>query len=178
MRSPLRDPISKQAKVLQQKTSPRTLRGKQRGGRACYQLLFFSLELQLVLSFSESEYRLQEAIKRSGSSDYRRTLSTSSRSPGGITPTVYATVDYTSAALCLKQAFESGKQMRQDFHELYEYLVSTGLEFEAIAHVPNVTYVRATFENDTRTFGGGSPPGIPPRGFMRRENGTLLPHFD
>jgi hypothetical protein len=41
---------------------------------------------------------------------------------------------------------------REDFLELYEYLLSTGLEFEAIAWVPNVTHVnRANIEEASRT---------------------------
>jgi hypothetical protein len=41
---------------------------------------------------------------------------------------------------------------REDFLELYEYLVSTGLDFQAIAWVPNVTHVdRAILEEESRT---------------------------
>jgi hypothetical protein len=41
---------------------------------------------------------------------------------------------------------------REDFLELYEYLVSTGLDFEAIAWVPNVTQVdRVILEEESRT---------------------------
>jgi hypothetical protein len=41
---------------------------------------------------------------------------------------------------------------REDFLELYEYLLHTGLEFEAIAWVPNVTHVeRAILEEASRT---------------------------
>jgi hypothetical protein len=41
---------------------------------------------------------------------------------------------------------------REDFLELYEYLLSTGLEFEEIAWVPNVTHVdRANMEEASRT---------------------------
>jgi hypothetical protein len=41
---------------------------------------------------------------------------------------------------------------REDFLELYEYLVSTGLDFQAIAWVPNVTHVdRVIVEEESRT---------------------------
>jgi hypothetical protein len=41
---------------------------------------------------------------------------------------------------------------REDFLELYEYLVSTGLDFQAIAWVPNVTHVdRIILEDESRT---------------------------
>jgi hypothetical protein len=41
---------------------------------------------------------------------------------------------------------------RKDFFGLYEYLLSSGLEFEAVAWVPNVTHVdRASMEEESRT---------------------------
>jgi hypothetical protein len=41
---------------------------------------------------------------------------------------------------------------RDDFFELYEYLLSSGLDFQAVAWVPNVTHVdRASMEEESRT---------------------------
>jgi hypothetical protein len=41
---------------------------------------------------------------------------------------------------------------RDDFFELYEYLLSSGLEFQAVTWVANVTHVdRASMEEDSRT---------------------------
>jgi hypothetical protein len=41
---------------------------------------------------------------------------------------------------------------RDDFFELYEYLLGSGLDFQAAAWVPNVTHVdRASAEEDSRT---------------------------
>jgi hypothetical protein len=41
---------------------------------------------------------------------------------------------------------------RDDFLELYEYLLSSGLDFQAVSWVPNVTHVdRASMEDESRT---------------------------
>jgi signal transduction histidine kinase/CheY-like chemotaxis protein len=86
---------------------------------------------------------------------------------------------YTTVALWLRQAAHSGKQTREEFHDLYEYLVTSGLNFKSIAYSPNVTHAeRAAFEDDTRTFMEESYPEVPRHGFTRRDNTTLLPHFD
>jgi signal transduction histidine kinase/CheY-like chemotaxis protein len=87
--------------------------------------------------------------------------------------------EYKSASLWVQQSSRSGKQTREEFHTLYKYLLATGLDFNSIAYLTNVTHdERATFENDTRTFMEESYPEVPYGGFKREENGTAPPYYD
>jgi hypothetical protein len=90
------------------------------------------------------------------------------------------TISCTTAALWLRQAAHHDKETRQEFHALYEYFLSSGLNYEAIAYIPNVTHAeRAALKNDTRTFMEEFYPEVPYRGFTRGENGTQhLPHVE
>jgi hypothetical protein len=87
--------------------------------------------------------------------------------------------EYKSASLWVQQASRSGKESREEFHTLYRYLRATGLGFNSIAYLTNVTHdERATCENDTRTFMEESYPEVPYDGFKREENDTVISYYD
>jgi len=85
--------------------------------------------------------------------------------------------EYTMAALWLQQSSRKGKQTREEFRNVYEYLVSTGLDFAGFAYLPNVTHAeRASMENETRMFLNEVRPGFPYQGFNKfevRSDGTV-----
>jgi hypothetical protein len=86
--------------------------------------------------------------------------------------------EYSGVSLWVQHASRSGKQTREEeFRRLYTYLRATGLQFQSIAYVTNVTHAeRAALENETLAFMEEFYPAYPYRGFTRPENGTLLPH--
>jgi hypothetical protein len=89
--------------------------------------------------------------------------------------------EYKSASLWLQQASRSGKQTREEFRSLYSYMLATGLDFNSIAYLTNVTHdERVIFESDTRTFMEESYPEVPYDGFKIEEhdNGTVLPYYN
>jgi signal transduction histidine kinase/CheY-like chemotaxis protein len=85
--------------------------------------------------------------------------------------------EYITIALWIQQVCRSGKQTRNEFHELYEHVVSTGLDFEAIALVNNVT---RSEKNESSAFIEEYYPAASHLDFITGENYNLdlLPHCD
>ena len=63
--------------------------------------------------------------------------------------------EYSVAGLWIHEACQKGDKSREDFRTLYEYLVSTGLEFQAVSFAMNVSHdERPLIESSTRDFLG------------------------
>jgi signal transduction histidine kinase/CheY-like chemotaxis protein len=84
---------------------------------------------------------------------------------------------YITTALWLQQACRSRNHTRKEFHELYEYVASSGLNFQAIAHVHNDTHSE---RNESSAFIEELCPEVPHLDFITGEDVTfkLLPQYD
>lgn len=79
-----------------------------------------------------------------------------------------AVQNYLNAGLWLHQACRDRRSTHEEFRIVYEYLLSTQLEFQAVSFAMNVTNetYRLELENATRTFVEAKYPNITYRGFM------------
>ena len=61
--------------------------------------------------------------------------------------------EYSVAGLWIHEACRKGDKSREDFRTLYQYLLSTGLEFQAVSFAMNVSHdERPVLEKSTREF--------------------------
>lgn len=73
--------------------------------------------------------------------------------------------EYAVAGLWIHEACQKGNKSREDFRTLYEYLLSTGLEFQAVSFAMNVSHdERSMIENSTRDFLSSSEYTVDYRG--------------
>jgi hypothetical protein len=79
----------------------------------------------------------------------------------------HAWKDYVNAAAWIHGRFRNRKFDRVEFHEMYEYLVSSGLDFQAVQFAPNLTHnERAEAEAEARVFYEENYPSVDYQGFI------------
>lgn len=87
--------------------------------------------------------------------------------------------DYLVAGQWVHQAFRTsrkGSQTQRDFAEMYENLISTGLEFQAVTLAMNVSAnEREAMENESRDFVKQYHPSINYTGFRAFGDGSTIP---
>ena len=77
--------------------------------------------------------------------------------------------EYETVGLWIHEACRSREKSHEDFRTLYEYLTSTGLQFQAISFALKISHAeRGQLENDTATFLDSSPlySQVPYRGVV------------
>jgi CHASE1-domain containing sensor protein len=93
-----------------------------------------------------------------------------------------AWADYVNVAGVIHGRCRSREFTRKDFRELYEYLISGGLHFQAAQFDPNITHLeREEAEEEARTFYAGNYPHVNYRGIIgfNTANATSLePRWD
>jgi hypothetical protein len=87
----------------------------------------------------------------------------------------HAWEDYTTAAAWVHGRCRNRRFDRVEFHEMYEYLVSSGLDFQALQFDPNITHnEREEAEAEARAYYEENHPNVDYRGFtgLNFENST------
>lgn len=80
---------------------------------------------------------------------------------------------YVSAASFVHARCRSRNFTRQDFRELYEYLIDAGLDFKAVQFDPNITHdQRAAVEAEAEAYYSEYYPDVNYRGIVSFVNGT------
>jgi signal transduction histidine kinase len=85
--------------------------------------------------------------------------------------------DYVTAASWIHGRCRSRSFSRKDFRETYEYLINSGLDFQAAQFDPNITHAeRPAAEEEARAFYAENYPQIDYRGFVgfNYDNSTML----
>jgi signal transduction histidine kinase len=83
---------------------------------------------------------------------------------------------YVSAASLIHNRCRSRNFSRQDFRDLYEYLIDGGLQFKAVQFAPNVTRdERSVMEAEARAYYSKNYPQVNYRGFQGFE--SEIPSF-
>jgi signal transduction histidine kinase len=85
--------------------------------------------------------------------------------------------DYVTAASWIHGRCRSRSFSRKDFRETYEYLINSGLDFQAAQFDPNITHAeRPEAEEEARAFYAENYPHIDYRGFVgfNYDNSTML----
>ena len=79
---------------------------------------------------------------------------------------------YQTAAMYVHHYCRHRDFSREDFRDLYEYLIQDGLDFKAVQFDPNVTREeRADYEDDARQYYAENYPHIDYRGFLGFDDG-------
>jgi CHASE1-domain containing sensor protein len=78
--------------------------------------------------------------------------------------------EYATAGLWIHEACRTRTKSQEDFRTLYDYLVSSGLEFQAVSFAMNVSHAeRPIIEEDTRNFLEGGFYDVDYEGFVGLE---------
>lgn len=78
--------------------------------------------------------------------------------------------EYATAGLWIHEACRTRTKSQEDFRTLYDYLVSSGLEFQAVSFAMNVSHAERPFiEEDTRNFLEGGSYDVDYEGFVGLE---------